>query len=69
MRRDRRGRGIAGALKRAQIAKAIEAGYERLYTESEERNVPMRTLNERLGYEPLSALVVLRGPGAARMGT
>ena len=42
--------GVGRALKRAQIAAAKAAGLERLYTESEERNEPMRRLNEQLGF-------------------
>jgi RimJ/RimL family protein N-acetyltransferase len=48
--RDWRGRGIAGALKRAQIAWARAHGFRRLATTNEERNEPMQRLNERLGY-------------------
>jgi GNAT superfamily N-acetyltransferase len=64
VRRDWRGRGVAMALKRTQIARAGELGYERLVTESEERNDPMRNLNLKLGYLPDASLstVVLRGP-------
>ena len=54
----------ATALKRAQIAAATDLGLKRLGTGSEERNLPMRMLNAKLGYEPdpeLSVLV-LRGP-------
>ena len=46
-----RGRGIAAALKRTQIAWAKQAGYERLQTANEVRNEPIRRLNERHGYE------------------
>ena len=62
-----RGRGIAGALKRAQIAWAKHAGYELLQTGNEMRNTPIRRLNERLGYEPAPGRIFLRGPlsGAA----
>ena len=45
-----RRRGIAGALKRAQISWAKEHGYQRLATQNEVRNEPIRRLNERLGY-------------------
>src|SRR6266550_569204 len=45
-----RGRGIAGALKRAQIAWAKAEGYERLVTSNELRNEPIRRLNASLGY-------------------
>jgi mycothiol synthase len=62
VKRDWRGRGVAGALKRAQIAWAKEQGYERLETWNEERNAPIRKLNERLGYRPASGHVLLRGP-------
>lgn len=57
-----RGRGVAGALKRAQIAWAKEAGYERLETQNEVRNEPIRRLNHRLGYQPAPGRVVMRGP-------
>ena len=40
-----RGRGIARALKAAEIAWAKEHGYERLETQNEERNEPIRRLN------------------------
>jgi GNAT superfamily N-acetyltransferase len=60
-----RRRGIAGALKRAEIAWAKGAGYERLSTTNEERNEPIRRLNERLGYRPAPGRIFLRGPLAA----
>jgi mycothiol synthase len=62
VRRAWRGRGIAGALKRAQIAWAKERGYERLETWNEERNTPIRKLNERLGYRLAPGRVLVRGP-------
>jgi mycothiol synthase len=63
-RRDWRRRGVASALKRAEIAAAKEAGFKRLLTESEERNEPMRRLNEKLGFVPAPewSMVVIRGP-------
>jgi GNAT superfamily N-acetyltransferase len=57
-----RGRGIAGALKRAQIAWAKQAGYERLETANEMRNEPIRRLNASLGYRPAPGRIYLRGP-------
>ncbi len=69
VKRAARGRGIATALKHAQIAWAKENGVERLRATNEERNVAMRRVNERLGYRPATGRVVLRGPlagGAAR---
>jgi GNAT superfamily N-acetyltransferase len=63
-RRDWRRRGVASALKRAEIAAAKRAGFRRLLTESEERNEPMRRLNEKLGYVPAPdwSMVVMEGP-------
>lgn len=59
-----RRRGIATALKRAEIAAAKQAGIRRLITGSEERNLPMRRLNEKLGFRPAPewSVLVLRGP-------
>lgn len=57
-----RGRGIAGALKAAEIAWAVENGYERLETDNEERNEPIRRLNERYGYVVEPGSVTVRGP-------
>ena len=62
VRRAWRGRGIAGALKRAQIGWAKSRGYERLRTGNEIRNEPIRRLNRRLGYRATPGRVVLRGP-------
>ncbi len=64
VRRTWRRRGVASALKRTQIAAAKRAGFARLITSSEERNLPMRTLNEQLGYrpEPTRSTLTLRGP-------
>ena len=63
-RRDWRRRGVASALKRAEIAAAKRAGLTRLLTESEERNEPMRRLNEKLGYVPAPewSMAVMQGP-------
>lgn len=63
-RRDWRRRGVATALKCAEIAAAKRAGFRRLLTESEERNEPMRRLNEKLGFVPAPefSTVVMRGP-------
>ncbi len=57
-----RGRGIAGALKAAEIAWAKEAGYERLETQNEERNEPIRRLNQRHGYVVEPGSITVRGP-------
>jgi mycothiol synthase len=60
-----RGRGIARALKAAEIAWAKESGYERLETQNEERNEPIRRLNERFGYVVTPGSITVRGPIAA----
>jgi GNAT superfamily N-acetyltransferase len=57
-----RGRGVASALKRMQMAWAKEHGYERLVTNNEERNEPIRRLNERYGYRPVPGRIFVRGP-------
>jgi GNAT superfamily N-acetyltransferase len=62
VKRDWRRRGIAGALKRAQIFWAKEQGYLTLATQNELRNEPIRRLNERLGYREAPGRVVMRGP-------
>ena len=69
VRRTWRRRGIATALKRTQIAAAKLAGFERLITGSEERNLPMRTLNAKLGYrpEPSRSTLTMRGPADVRL--
>lgn len=66
VRRAWRGRGIAGALKRSQIAWARQEGYAELRTQNEMRNEPIRRLNERLGYRLEPGRVFLRGPVAPR---
>ena len=57
-----RQRGIAGALKRTQILWAKEQGYERLATQNELRNEPIRRLNTRLGYREAPGRIVMSGP-------
>ena len=59
-----RGRGIARALKATQIAWAKQAGYTRLSTRNEERNTPIRRLNERFGYRRGPEQIMFRGPVA-----
>jgi mycothiol synthase len=59
-----RGRGIASALKRAQIAWAKKHGLRTLRTANETRLTGMLALNRRLGYQALYDEIVLRGPSA-----
>jgi GNAT superfamily N-acetyltransferase len=57
-----RGRGVARAMKEAQIALARSSGLETLEADNERRNAPMRALNASLGYLPIPANIQLRGP-------
>jgi GNAT superfamily N-acetyltransferase len=65
VKRAARGRGIARALKAAQIAWAKEQGLTHLSTTNEQRNAPMIRVNESLGYREVPGRVGLRGPLAA----
>ena len=58
----RAGRGIATALKQAQIAAARAAGVRYLRTQNDLANAAMRRVNERLGYERRFEWVHLGGP-------
>jgi GNAT superfamily N-acetyltransferase len=62
--RDARGRGLARAIKSAQIAWAKEHDVPTLRTANELRLPQMLALNERFGYRPLYTELVLRGPCA-----
>ncbi len=59
--RTHRRRGIATALKRAQISWAAANGYREIVTSMVTGNEGMRAVNERLGYRPLPAWIVVRG--------
>ena len=63
--RDARGRGVAGAIKRAQVAWAKRRGIDRVRAANEVRLGTMLELNRRLGYVPLYDEIVLRGPAVA----
>jgi GNAT superfamily N-acetyltransferase len=65
VKRAHRGRGIAAALKTAQIQWAKANGYERLVTRNEERNSPIRRLNDRFGYTRAPGRTLMRGPLAS----
>ncbi|HEY8646585.1 MAG TPA: GNAT family N-acetyltransferase [Gaiellaceae bacterium] len=60
--REARGRGIAGAIKRAQIAWAKANGVPTLRTANEVRLEGMLALNRRFGYRTLYEEIVMRGP-------
>lgn len=57
-----RGRGVARALKAKQIAWAKANGFEELRTTNEERNAPIRRLNQEFGYRPSIGRIFLKGP-------
>lgn len=61
VRRSHRRRGLATALKRAQIAWAAEHGYRELVSDMVEGNAAMRAVNERLGYRPLPPVLIVSG--------
>jgi GNAT superfamily N-acetyltransferase len=60
VKRSFRGRGIASALKRAEIAWAKREGFRTLETFNDELNAPIRALNEKHGYRPATGSVTLR---------
>ena len=60
-----RGRGIAGALKAAEINWALDNDYTELHTSNEERNAPIQRLNAHLGYRPRVERIHLVGPSLA----
>jgi GNAT superfamily N-acetyltransferase len=62
VKRSWRGRGVARALKATQIAWAKANGYEELRTTNEERNAPIRRLNQQFGYRPSIGRIFLKGP-------
>jgi GNAT superfamily N-acetyltransferase len=57
-----RGRGIARALKHAQLNWAKAEGFRRLRTAMVHRNEPIQRLNEELGYRPIPGRIVVEGP-------
>jgi GNAT superfamily N-acetyltransferase len=62
VKRPWRGRGVATALKTAQIRWAKERGLVRLRADNERRNEPMLHVNQRLGYRTAAGRATLRGP-------
>jgi GNAT superfamily N-acetyltransferase len=63
-----RRRGIARALKLRQIEWARAEGYRELATFNAESNLPMRRLNDELGYLPMPVQITFRGPLAEPEG-
>jgi GNAT superfamily N-acetyltransferase len=65
VRRAWRGRGVAQALKAAQIVWAIDNGLSELRTNNEERNRPARAVNAHFPYTPLPDKLLYHGPCVA----
>jgi hypothetical protein len=53
---------VARALKATQIGWAKAHGYEELRTTNDERNAPIRRLNQQFGYRPSIGRIYLMGP-------
>lgn len=62
VRRDRRGRGIARALKGAQLSWAAGAGVTKLVTWTQKGNEAMQALNHSLGYTDAAKVLTMQGP-------
>ncbi len=62
VRREWRNRGIATYLKSHAIRHAVAIGLSELSTENESRNIPMRHINAKLGFEPTVDSMLYRGP-------
>jgi mycothiol synthase len=62
VRRDRRGRGIGSALKRAELHWAARNGIRELVTWTQRGNEAMQTLNRRLGYVDRARVLTVQGP-------
>lgn len=62
VRRSHRRRGLAIALKRAQVAWAAKRGYRQILTSTVAGNDAIRGVNGRLGYRPFSEEIVVEGP-------
>jgi mycothiol synthase len=59
--RTHRRRGIARALKRAQIAWAAENGYTEIVSDTVAANTAMRGVNRALGYREIETFVAVEG--------
>ena len=62
VRRDRRRRGIASALKRAQLEWAARSGLVELVTWTQKGNEAMQAINRGLGYVDHSRVLTYTGP-------
>lgn len=62
VRRDRRGRGIARALKQAELHWAAQSGIRELVTWTQRGNEAMQALNRSLGYVDRECVLTFQGP-------
>ena len=62
VRRDWRRRGLATALKRAELAAAAASSIREVYTWTQRGNEGMRAVNERLGYEYRHVALTMTAP-------
>jgi mycothiol synthase len=62
VRREWRGKGVAGALKRSTLAWAAGHGIAEVYTWTQQGNARMRAVNERLGYRYGTVSIRLESP-------
>jgi GNAT superfamily N-acetyltransferase len=62
VRRDRRGRGVAHALKRMELVWAAANGNREVVTRTQQGNEAMRRVNERLGYVYRDESVTMLAP-------
>src|SRR5262249_61194537 len=69
VRRDRRGRGLATVLKRAELAWAEASGIREVVTWTQRDNGAMRRLNERLGYDYRTVAVRMVAPLPLRVAS
>jgi GNAT superfamily N-acetyltransferase len=62
VRRDWRGRGVATALKRAELHWASRNGIREVVTWTQRGNEAMQGLNRRLGYRDRERVLTFQGP-------